>query len=188
VLTCVAQAAQPADLPQPGTAFAFTGAGELRPGTLAVGGHRGRAPTSYECPACHDKCISGSATWQRYPWAWSSVQPSVAEPTSGKPRRAGRMGENVAGDARALRFLENTVRSFVEAARAGASFVEFDVQARPNSVCVHCSHGAPVTSARCAPLAQSGAFCQCCRSWAGCGTPCLLCAGFTPFLCSLFLL
>lgn len=161
MLTCVAQAAQPADLPQPGTAFAFTGAGELRPGTLAVGGHRGRAPTSCYCPACHDNCISASATWQRYPWACSSVQLSGAEPTSGKPRRADRMGENVAGDARALRFRENTVRSFVEAARAGASFVEFDVQARPNSVCVHCSHGAPVTSARCAPLAQSEASCQC---------------------------
>ena len=45
------------------------------------------------------------------------------------------MGENLvstdSSDTRPLRFRENTVRSFVQAAQAGASFVEFDVQARP---------------------------------------------------------
>ena len=50
-----------------------------------------------------------------------------------------RMGENLvstdSSDTRPLRFRENTVRSFVQAAQAGASFVEFDVQARPEEGC-----------------------------------------------------
>ena len=42
------------------------------------------------------------------------------------------------GDTRAQRFRENTVRSLVQAARAGASFVEFDVQVRAPTCCRTC--------------------------------------------------
>ncbi len=69
VLTRAAQAAHLADLPQPSTAFAFTAAGELRPGTLAVGGHRGRAPTSCECSESHGYSVQVCSHLDRYPWA-----------------------------------------------------------------------------------------------------------------------
>ena len=53
-----------------------------------------------------------------------------------------RMGENLVsldpGDTRPQRFRENTVRSFVQAAQVGASFVEFDVQVSGASAHVSC--------------------------------------------------
>ena len=84
-----------------------------------------RPPSSRECASHHN--------WWTQRVSWAGLENAVRLPLRGCGLMAAacRMGQNLLGSPASVAFRENTVKSFQQAAKAGAAFIEFDVQVRP---------------------------------------------------------